>query len=378
MKHIPLIVLFLLFAFPALAQGVGETPAREAYIIDFDTGQILFEKNGGERMPTSSMSKVMTVYMVFEALKEGKITMDTEFPVSEKAWSMGGSKMFVEIGNKIKVQDLLRGVIVQSGNDATIVLAEGLAGTEEAFAAAMTRKAKQLGMENSNFVNASGWPDDNHYSTAEDLAILARAMILNFSDFYKMYSETEFEYHGIKQGNRNPLLYMNVGADGVKTGHTEVAGYGLIASGTKDGRRVVMVVNGLESEKQRREESARLFTWALDGFENYKVFTAGQAVENAPVELGKSESVPLVVAQDVLLTIPKLMRDEIKTEAQYSNPLIAPIASGTSVGKMTITLPGQAPLEYELKTGASVEKLGFFARMGVSVKKAFGNLLKKD
>ncbi len=371
-------ILAVLFISPVQASPLGDTAAKQAYIIDFDTGQILFAKNEDQRMPTSSMSKVMTMYMVFDAMKTGKITKDTEFQVSEKAWKMGGSKMFVKVGDKVRVEDLIRGVIVQSGNDATIVLAEGLAGSEETFAIAMTRKAKSLGMENSNFVNASGWPDDNHYSTAKDLAILAKALIRDFPEYYSYYSELEFEYAGIKQGNRNPLLYRDIGADGIKTGHTEAAGYGLIGSGKKDGRRAIMVVNGLASQQERADESARLFSWGLNGFENIKVFSKGEVVETAPVEMGKALTVPLAVDEDVLVTLPKLSRDQLKVEAIYTKPFIAPVQAGQRIGKLQITIPGQEPLDYDLLTANAVEELGFFEKLVAKGKKSIGGLIKKD
>lgn len=371
-------LLISVISLPAHAVGLDSTAAKQAYIMDFDTGQILFTKNEDERMPTSSMSKVMTMYMVFDALKSGKIALDTEFLVSEKAWKMGGSKMFVEVGKKAKVEDLIRGVIIQSGNDATIVLAEGLAGSEETFAIAMTRKAKSLGMQNSNFVNASGWPDDNHYSTAKDLAILAKALIRDFPEYYSYYSELEFEYAGIKQGNRNPLLYRDIGADGIKTGHTEAAGYGLIGSGKKDGRRVIMVVNGLGSLQERADESARLFAWGLNGFENVKVFSKDEVVETAPVEMGKAPSVPLAVEEDILITLPKLSRDQLQVEAIYTKPFIAPVQAGQKIGKLKITVPGQEPLDYSLVTAASVEELGFFEKLVAKAKMSVGGLLKKD
>lgn len=368
-----LITFFVLFTFPGYA--AQETVAKQAYIIDTQTGQVLLNKNAQERMPTSSMSKVMTNYMVFDALKKGDITLDTTYRVSEKAWKMGGSKMFVEVGKDVRVEDLLRGVIIQSGNDATIVLAEGLAGTEDAFAKAMTRKAKQLGMKNSNFMNASGWPDDNHYSTAEDLAILAQALIRDFPEFYPLYAETEFEFSGIKQPNRNPLLYRGIGADGIKTGHTEIGGYGLMASGEKDGRRIIMVLNGMESEKERAEESAKLFTWALNSFENVRVFAKGQTVETAPVSMGKAETVALTVTEPVFFTLPKMARDELEVETSYPRPLIAPISKGQKVGTLTITIPGQAPLTYELVAAGSVEELGFFAKVLRRAQTSLGNLL---
>src|SRR5690606_24953816 len=268
MRRFAIVSLFaiLLSVVPLSARAL-ETPAREAILIDVDTRTVLFEKNSQARMPTSSMSKVLTAYLVFEAIKDGRIKLDDTLPVSEKAWRMQGSKMFVPIGEQVKVEDLLRGVIVQSGNDATVVLAEGISGTEEAFADLMNITAKKIGMNNSHFMNASGWPDPNHYSTAYDLALLAYHMITEHSDYYHYYSEKEFTFNKIKQGNRNPLLYRNIGADGIKTGHTEEAGYGLMASAVQGGRRLILVVNGLESMQQRADESARLLSW---GFQNFK------------------------------------------------------------------------------------------------------------
>ncbi len=352
--------LLALAVVPARAYTI-DTTAKQAVIIDATTGQVLFEKNADERMPTSSMSKTMTIYMVFEALKDGRLTVDTELPVSEKAWRMQGSKMFVEVGKTVRVEDLIRGVIVQSGNDATIVLAEGLAGTEESFGSAMTAKARELGMEESSFVNASGWPDPNHYSTARDLATLGLALVTNFPDYYKYYGETEFTWHGIKQPNRNPLLYRNIGADGIKTGHTEAAGYGLIGSGSRDGRRVVMVLNGMDSDKTRAEESGRLLDWALRDFSNVSFFKPGETVEDAVVVMGKAKTVPLVVDQEILVTIPKYNKDKLDVKALYQGPLEAPITKGQEIGKLVIGIPGRDPIEQKLLAGADVEKLGFFA-----------------
>jgi D-alanyl-D-alanine carboxypeptidase (penicillin-binding protein 5/6) len=225
-------VISVLIALAAMAGHAGavETTAKQAIVIDYDTGNVLFAKNADETVGPASMTKMMTIYLLFERLKDGRLSLESELPISEKAWKMGGSKMWVEVGKKAKVEDLIRGIIVQSGNDATIVVAEGLAGTEDAFAEEMTRKARALGMENTNFVNASGWPDPDQYTTVRDIAILSAATIRNFPEYYHYYSEKEFTYSKIKQGNRNPLLYKNMGADGLKTGHTEESGYGLAAS----------------------------------------------------------------------------------------------------------------------------------------------------
>jgi len=290
------------------------TSAKQAYVIDYETGQVLLDKNANQQMPTSSMSKVMTIYMVFDALKSGRLTTDSELRVSKKAWAKGGSKMFVKDGAKIKIADLLRGVIIQSGNDATIVLAEGLEGSEESFAQKMTMKAKEIGMVNSNFKNASGWPDPDHYSTAHDLSIMARRMIEDYPEYYKLFSEKEFTYSNIKQANRNPLLYKNIGADGLKTGHTEVGGYGLIGTAKQGNRRVLMVLNGMASEKERADEATRLIEWALNDFENKK----------------------------------------------YKSPLIAPLETGDEVGSVLITVPNMPAMTYPIYAASDVGELGFF------------------
>ena len=329
---------FLLTA-PAMAQVAPlETVAKQAYIIDAETGQVLFNKAGDEKMPTSSMSKTMTMYMVFDALKSGKLTLDQELPVSENAWRMQGSKMFVPLGQMVKVEDLIRGVIVQSGNDATIVLAEGLAGSEGEFAIAMNRKAKELGMMNSNFTNASGWPDDNHFSTCHDLALLGIALIRDFPEQYKYYSEIDYTYNNIKQGNRNPLLYKNIGADGIKTGHTEGAGYGLMGSAVRDGRRVVMVLNGMASMDERAQESTRLMEWALANFTNKSIISTGMKVADARVVMGVEQSVPLIVNKDLKITMPRMATNTVKVEAVYKGPLEAPVTEGQEVGIVRVNI----------------------------------------
>ncbi|MCB9973598.1 MAG: D-alanyl-D-alanine carboxypeptidase [Rhodospirillales bacterium] len=356
------IVFFSLsLSFPALAQE-PETAAKQAYIVDFDTGAVLYEKNAHEPMPTSSMSKVMTILAVFQALEDGRIKLDDELPVSEKAWRMGGSKMFVEVGKKVKVEDLIRGVIVQSGNDATVVLAEALSGTETAFAQSLNELAKKIGMTESHFVNASGWPDENHYSTAHDLTLMGVYLIKTYPQYYKYYSEMEFVFNNIPQGNRNPLLYRDIGADGIKTGHTEIAGYGLIGSGKRDGRRVVMVLNGMSSMQERADESARLLEWALRNFTNKKLFSEGQVLASAPVVLGKKETLPLTIEKDVFLTLPLEKAGDIKAEVQYSSPVIAPVTQGDRVGTLVISIPSQANLEVPLLAKESVAQPGFFMR----------------
>ena len=350
-----------MLAAPAVAEPLIQTSAKQAIVLDFDTGAVLLEKNADEKMPTSSMSKVMTMYMVFDALKRGDISLESKFRVSERAWRMEGSKMFVELDKDIKIEDLIRGVIIQSGNDATVVLAEGIAGSEAAFAANITAKAKDIGMTSSNFMNASGWPDPNHYSTARDLATLGKSIIRDFPNYYPYYSELEFTYNDIKQGNRNPLLYRNIGADGIKTGHTEAAGYGLIGSGKLGERRVVLVINGLTDDKERASESAKLLEWGLQMFENRKIFAAGATVENVRVALGTGETVPAVVAQDILATIPKVAIKDFTVTAHYKEPLTAPITKGQEIGTLTIDIPHIGKIEKKLLAGADVGRPGLFA-----------------
>ncbi len=359
-KYILTALFFLLLSLPALANDL-QTSAKQAYIMDYETGTALLSKNAQERMPTSSMSKVMSMALVYDALQKGKISLSDAFIVSEKAWQKQGSKMFVELGNKIKVEDLIRGVVIQSGNDATIVLAEGLSGSEDNFAAELNKKAAEIGMKNSHFMNASGWPDPEHYSTAEDLAKLGVYMIKTYPEDYKYYSEKEFTYHGITQPNRNPLLYRDIGADGIKTGHTEAGGYGLMGSGMRDGRRVVLVLNGMASEKERAEESARLLDWALGRFENKTLLMPGEIIANAAVIMGKANTVGLTVKTPLRLTIPKGSNKDIKATIEYEAPLVAPINTDQPVAQLIITMPGLNPIKTPLFAAENISEKGFFA-----------------
>ncbi|NIA67748.1 D-alanyl-D-alanine carboxypeptidase [Pelagibius litoralis] len=345
-----------------------ETQAREAFLIDAGTGAVLLDKNSEVSMPPASMSKIMTAFMVFERLKDGSLSLDDKLPVSEKAWRMGGSKMFVEVGDQIRVEDLLRGVIVQSGNDACIVLAEALAGSEEAFAEQMTAKAREIGMTNSTFANATGWPDPNQRMTARDLATLAKRIITDHPEYYHYYSEKEFVWSDIRQGNRNPLLYKNIGSDGLKTGHTEEAGYGLTASAFQNGRRLVLVVNGLGSQKERSAESERLMSWGFREFGNYALFEAGETVDEAPVWLGAEKTVPLVVAEDLIVTLPRSVRNGMKVSVVYDSPIPAPVPSGLEIARLRVSWPEGVPIEVPLMAGQDVEQLGPFGRIGASIK----------
>lgn len=368
-------VLFTLAIVPLSVHAASiETSAKQAIVIDNATGTVLLAKNADDKMPTSSMSKVITIYLVFEAIKNGGLSLKDDLPVSEKAWRMGGSKMFVEVDKRVNVEDLVRGVIVQSGNDATVVLAEGIAGSESAFADMLNAKAAELGMENSNFVNASGWPDPEHYSTARDLSILATALIKDFPEHYGYYAEKEFTFNNIKQANRNPLLYRNIGADGIKTGHTEAAGYGLIGSGEENGRRVTIVVNGLEDERARAEESAKLLEWGLKRFENKTLVKAGETIAEADVAMGKTQAVPLTVQEDLFLTLPKIAGADMKVEVKYEGPLVAPVSQGQEVGTVEITIPGMETITAPVYTAAPVEGLGLVSKTMAKAKQFIGSM----
>lgn len=345
-----------------------DTPARHAVLLDVGTGTVLLAKDADEQMPPASMSKLMTISMLFEALAEGRVKLDDTFEVSEKAWKMGGSKMFVEVGKQARIEDLIRGIVVQSGNDACIVVAEGLGGTEEAFARKMTERAHELGLTHSSFANASGWPHPDQHMSARDLSKLAIHLIEDFPEYYKYFAELEFTYAGIKQGNRNPLLYKDIGADGLKTGHTEASGYGLVASAVQDGRRLVLVVNGLESVNQRSRESARLLAWGFREFEAVKLFKAGETVADADVWLGGETTVPLVPAEPVEVLLPRAGRKDMKVAVRYDGPVPAPIAKGTEIATLSISAPDMETKEVPLLAGADVERLGavgrIFARLG--------------
>lgn len=355
-----------------------ETMAREALLVDMDTGAVLLEKNADKPMPPASMSKIMTTYMVFSRLREGKLAMDDTLPVSERAWRRGGcvsdgSTMCLKLGERVKVEDLLQGIIVQSGNDASIVIAEGLAGSEEAFASEMNKKAKEIGLKGSVFRNSTGLPEPDHVMTARDLVVLAERTIKDFPEYYHFYSEKEFTYNGIKQGNRNPLLYKSVGADGLKTGHTKEAGYGLTASAKQADRRVVLVVAGLPSMAARAEESVRLIDYAFREFENVPLAKAGEQVETASVWLGESDTVPLQATQDVVITVPRRARSDMKLAVVYDGPVPAPIRKGDPLGKLVMSAPGIAPVEVPLVAGGDVERRGPIGRAFA----ALGNLVHR-
>jgi len=347
------------FAQSATPRDAVETPARQAIIMDFETGRTLFAKNADEPLPPASMSKLMTVAIVFEKLATGEISLDDRFRVSRKAWQFGGSMMFVREGDRIRVEDLLRGVVIQSGNDAAVVLAEGIAGSEEAFVEIMNDRARAWGLANSTFANATGWPDPDHLMSARDLATLARRIISRYPDFYEMFAETSFKWEDIAQNNRNPLLFDGGPGDGLKTGHTDEAGYCLVGSAIVDGVRRIIVVGGLDSDQARRTESRRLMRVALTDFETVDLFRAGDLVAEAGVAKGAHPATPLVAGADVSVIVHRRLAPEVKAYVTYDAPLPAPVRAGEPVASLRVEAPGLPVEIYPLTAGKTVEETGF-------------------
>lgn len=366
-----LVVSLFAFSAPGYTSPSFTIHSKQAYLIDTTTGAVLFDKKGEEPVPPSSMSKLMTAYMVFKELKEGRLMMTDRFLVSKKAWKRGGSTMFLNVNTRATVSDLLRGLIVQSGNDAAITLAEGLMGDEGAFAEQMTRTARDMGALHTVFKNATGWPDEGHLSTMKDLVLIAQRTIQDFPEYYPLYGETEFTYNKIKQMNRNPLLYANIGSDGLKTGHTDIGGHGVVASALQGGRRLILAINGAKTKAQRSEDAKALMAWGFTYYASPKLFNAYNALDEADVWLGRETSVPMIIDEDIYLTVPRHLLKEVRAELVYSNPVQAPVKAGQKIGKLVITIPGQAPLEKSLTAGRDVERAGFFAR----IKAAFSYLL---
>lgn len=345
-----------------------EISAKNVLVMDYETGQYLYAKDHQKMIPPASMSKLMTIYMIFEKLKDGSLSLDDTFTVSENAWRKGGaasgsSTMFLKIGEKVPVRDLIQGIIIQSGNDACIVAAENLSGSEEDFAADMQKKARQLGLKHSSFANATGWPHPDQLMSVEDLARLARVIISEFPEFYHIFSEHTYTHNNIKQGNRNPLLYSMPYADGLKTGHTEEAGFCLVASAKKDNRRLISVMAGLKSNKERSEEAEKLMSWGFREFSNYTLFKKNQVIAEIPVWLGSENNINLVVDRDVRRTLKKSSVNKVKMTAVYDKPVTAPIKKGDRLGTIKVDIPGQGDFEIPLTADRDVEKLGFFGRI---------------
>lgn len=350
-----------------------ETKAKNLILMDYDTGQYLYAKDAEKMIPPASMSKLMTVYMIFEKLKDGSLSLDDTFTVSENAWRKGGaasgsSTMFLNIGEKVRVGDLIQGIIIQSGNDACIVAAENISGSEEDFARAMTDKAQKLGLHNSSFANATGWPHPDQKMSVEDLAKLARIIIKDFPEYYYLFSERNYTHNNIRQGNRNPLLYSMPEADGLKTGHTEEAGFCLAGSAKRGDRRLISIMSGLASNKERSEEAEKIMNWGFREFDNYKILKQGQKVAELPVWFGTEKNVDLLVNEDVLRTIKKNKASKVKMTAVYDKPVKAPVKQGDKLGFVRVEVPGAETVEVPLIANKDIKKLGWFGKIGENIK----------
>ena len=354
-----LLTLLLVAAAPARAQTI-QTSAPWAILVDMESESVLLEKNADERMSPASMVKVMTAELVFRELREGRITLDDQFTISENAWrrggaSSGGSSMFANVNSRVRVEDLLRGIIVQSGNDAAIALAEGIAGSEEAFAGMMTARARELGMRDSTFRNAWGRFDPAQKTTARDLAKLAMHVIRTYPDYYKYFGEAEFTWNKIRQVNRNPLLTMNIGADGLKTGNIDDSGFGLIGSATSDGQRLIVVVNGLKTGRDRAEEARKLLTWGMRAFDHKVLFAKGESVGSIGVYGGAQGSVPLVADVQVKVLVPRGATERLSGRIVYEGPIVAPVKDGDRLARLQIHRGGTLALDLPLRAAESVE-----------------------
>ncbi len=361
------LMLWLAFGLvaPLLAQSF-ETRAKSAWVYDVTSHTVLMDKNGEDPLPPASMSKLMTINMLFEALADGRVTMDTTFAVTARAKAMGGSTMFLNETDRPTVEELIHGMVVNSGNDACVVVAEGLAGTEDAFALQMTERGRALGLENSTFANASGWPDPGQRMSMKDLGLIGLRLIEEFPQYYPVFAETEFNYKDrapANANNRNPLLKLGIGADGLKTGHTSEAGFGLVGSVKQGERRIVFAISGLTSEQERAEEAERISTWAFRQFSLKTVAKGGTRVAEAAVFMGDAARVGLVPAEDVRLLIPGTVQEGLQAEVVYSGPLTAPIAKGAQVAELVITVPNLPEHRIPLVAETDVGRGGFMTRI---------------
>lgn len=362
----------LLFASTGALAAIAAPPtlAVKAYLLqDFNSGTVIASHNKDERVEPASLTKIMTAYVVFNAIQQGHLKLDQRLPVSEKAWKVEGSKMFIEPNKPVTVDELLHGTITQSGNDSSIALAEGVAGTEEQFADMMNKQALKLGMKNTHYMNATGLPDGNHYTTANDLAILSSALIRDFPlEYRRLYSVKEYTYNKIKQPNRNRLLWLDPNVDGMKTGHTESAGYCLVSSSKRGDTRLVSILLGAVSESMRASESQKLLNYGFQFYESTLVYKQSQSISNLRVFKGQDKAVAATIAKDFYLTLPKGDYAKVKANMTSQQPLVAPIKAGQVIGKITFTLDGKIINEQKLLAARSVEQAGFFGRIADSVR----------
>jgi len=381
MKPLTLLSLALAAALAlAMPARAFETRATAAYVLDQTTGTVLMNKNADTPLPPASMSKLMTLNMLFEALRDGRVTMDTRFSVSPRAMAMGGSTMFLNDRDRPTVEELIQGIIVQSGNDACVVVAEGLAGTEDAFARLMNQRAKALGMENSTFANSSGWPNPNQRMSMRDLATLASRLIAEFPEYYGYFGMAEFDYDGRapqNRFNRNPLLKLEIGADGLKTGHTSEAGYGLVGSAVQGSRRVIVVLSGLQGEQDRQDEAERLMNWAFRQFVEKTVVEQGTRLAEVDVWIGAAHQVGLIAPEDIELLVPAVLQDEVKAEVVFETPVEAPIAEGQKLGELVVQMPDMEPVHVPLVAEKAVPKGGFLPRLRTAAQVLLARLMSE-
>ena len=379
-----LATLATLLVIAALPARAFETRATAAWVYDVTTQTVLLDKNADAALPPASMSKLMTINMLFEALRDGRVTPDTTFAVSARAKAMGGSTMFLNETDRPTVMDLIRGMIINSGNDACVVVAEGLAGTEEAFSALMTERGRALGMTNAVFKNSSGWPDPEHRMSMRDLGILAKRLILEFPEYYPIFAETEFNYKDrapANASNRNPLLRIAAAdwrADGLKTGHTSEAGYGLVGSATMGNRRVIFVITGLASDRDRAQESEAIVNWAFRQFAEKTLVTAGTRVAEAPVWMGAADAVGLVPAADVRLLVPALVQEGMTAEVVFTGPVRAPVTAGQTIGELIVHVPDLPDARIPLVAETDVATGGFAKRLTTAAQVLMQRYLSDD
>ena len=360
-----------------------ETAAKFALLVDYATGAVLLDKRGSERLYPSSMTKMMTAYLVLDRLQKGSLKLSDQFMVSANAWRKGGamtdsSTMFLPPEKPATVEDLIQGVIVQSGNDASITLAEGLSGSESAFVGEMNAKAAEFGMNDTHFTNSTGIPDKQHYSTARDLAILSWHSIHDHPEFYPYYGQKSFSYNRHNQENRNRLLFeAGTGVDGLKTGHTEISGYGIAVTALRNGRRLVLVINGLSSMQLRASEAKKLLNWGYAQFDNYTIAGAGDQITLADVWQGQKKTVGLVAASPIVVTMPRQSHDYLKLTVSYNSPLIAPLATGVEVARLTVSAPGVDDAVFPLQVAEAVPQLGWFKRMGWQLSEVFARMVHR-
>lgn len=341
-----------------------ETKAKYAILIDSESKEILFEKDANIATPPSSMSKLMTLYMVFDSLRNGSLSLDTKFTVSKEAWKKAGSKMFIHVNDQVSVEDLIKGISVSSGNDACITIAEGIAGSEDNFANMMNEKAKELKLENSQFKNSTGWPENGHVMSAKDIATLSLALINDFPEYYHYFNIKEFTYNNIRQENRNMLLSKShLGVDGLKTGHTDIAGYGIATSAKKDDRRLILVVNGLSSTIERANESEKLLQYGFLNFNKINLFKSGEIIDLIDVFMGQDKIAPITIADDISVLLPKYNKKDINVSISYDSPIVAPINAGQIVGEIKIEMPGKESLIYDLIISNNVKKISLIRKI---------------